>query len=90
MPRLPGRNCCWKLPRGVYTALPKAVSRGGFRAEVYRFPVCPPGERKYRQGGGGGRGINELPRMNENFREKLDFFRRRRNSPMRRKLDDAA
>jgi len=45
----PGRNC-WKLPGSGVAALPKAVSRAGFRAEVYRFPVCPPGERKYRRG----------------------------------------
>jgi len=76
----PGRNCCWKLPRGV--ALAKAVSRAGFRTEVYRFPVRPPGERKYRWGCKGrvdsppvareGE-INELPRMNEKFRGKMRF-----------------
>jgi len=58
----PGQNCCWKLPRGVA----KAVSRAGFRAEVYRFPVRPPGERKYRRDVGRGR---EDKRVTEDERE---------------------
>lgn len=66
------------MPRGV--ALAKAVSRAGFRAEVYRFPVRPPGEHKYRRGCAARRGAagrtgrrNELPWWNVKFRGKTRF-----------------